>query len=107
MTRIVFYKATCFLPLLLAVIVVTAQSKTTVKASVDRNKILIGEHIQLTLEADIPENELIHFFIIDSLPHFEILSKPKIDTTNTHDGTRLRQIISITSFDSGHWVIPS
>jgi hypothetical protein len=87
--------------------VVAAQNKTTIKATVDRNKILIGEQIQLTLEADIPENEPIRFFTTDSLPHFEFLSKQKIDTSNTSNGTLLRQVIHITSFDSGHWVIPA
>ncbi len=82
------------------------QTTTVVKVSADRNKILIGEPIQITLEADIPENEAIRFFPVDSLPHFEFLSKEKIDTTNTGSGTVLRQVIQITSFDSGHWVIP-
>jgi hypothetical protein len=84
-----------------------AQNKTTVKATVDKSRILIGEPIQLTLEADIPENEPIRFFTIDSLPHFEISSKQKIDSSNTSDGTFLKQAILITSFDSGHWVIPA
>ena len=84
-----------------------AQNGISVKASVDKNKILIGEPIRLTLEADIPENESIRFFVIDSLPHFEFLEKGKIDTANTSNGTILTQIIRITSFDSGHWVIPS
>jgi uncharacterized integral membrane protein len=93
--------------LLLTVLVADAQSKTSVKATVDKNKILIGETIQLSLQADIPENEAIHFFIIDSIPHFEIKEKQKIDTSNTSEGTVLRQIILITSFDSGHWVMPA
>jgi hypothetical protein len=84
-----------------------AQSKTTVKASIDRSQILIGEPIRLTLEADIPENEAIRFFQTDSIPHFEFLNKQKIDTSNTGSGTVLSQIIHITSWDSGHWVIPS
>jgi uncharacterized integral membrane protein len=92
--------------LLLTVLVADAQSKTSVKAAVDKNKILIGETIQLSLEADIPENEAIRFFIIDSIPHFEIKEKQKIDTSNTSEGTVLKQIILITSFDSGHWVMP-
>lgn len=82
-------------------------AQTTVKASIDKNKILIGQHIRLTLEADIPENELIRFFTIDTLAHFEILDRQKTDTSNTSEGTFLRQTIIITSFDSGHWVIPS
>jgi hypothetical protein len=101
------YKTICFSLLLLTVLFVDAQQKTSVKVTADRNKILIGEPIQLTLEANIPENEPIRFFTIDTLPHFEFLDKQKIDTSNTSDGTALKQIIRITSFDSGHWVIPA
>ena len=106
MIRNDFYKvASCFF-LLHAVIFVAAQSKTTVRATVDKNKIFIGERIQLTLEADIPENEPIRFFIIDTIPHFE-LERQRIDTAYKSEGTFLKQVISITSFDSGHWVIPA
>lgn len=82
-----------------------AQSKTVVKATIDRSSILIGEPIQLTLEADIPSNEPIRFFRFDTLPHFEFLRREKIDTSDTNTGTVLKQLIHITSFDSGHWVI--
>jgi hypothetical protein len=106
MTTNDFYKAAIFFFLLHAATAAFAQNKTTVKATVDKNRIFIGERIQLTLEADIPENEPIRFFIIDTIPHFE-LERQKIDTANTSEGTSLKQIIHITSFDSGHWVIPS
>jgi hypothetical protein len=79
----------------------------TIKASVDKNRILIGERLQLRLEAEIPENEPIRFFLIDSIPHFEFLEQTKTDTINTNSGTRLVRVIPLTSFDSGHWVIPS
>lgn len=84
-----------------------AQSNTTVRALVDHNSILIGEPINLVLEADIPENEPISFFTVDSIAHFEFLHKGKIDTANTIKGTVLKQLFRITSFDSGQWVIPS
>jgi len=79
----------------------------TVSATVDRNRILIGESIQLKLEANIPENEPIRFFLLDSIPHFEMLEITKTDTINTNNGTRLIRTIPLTSFDSGHWVIPA
>ena len=82
------------------------QINTTVKVSADRTNILIGEQIQLIFEASIPEQEPIRFFNIDSIDHFEILEKNKIDTSNTPGGTILRQRLLVTSFDSGHWVIP-
>ncbi|HEY6506127.1 MAG TPA: hypothetical protein VIZ28_19260 [Chitinophagaceae bacterium] len=108
MNRTHSYKAIFSLFLLLTVLWCHAQQKTTIKATVDKNKILIGEPIQLTLEANIPANEAIQFFSIDSIPHFEISEKQKTDTSDTDDGgTVLRQIILLTSFDSGHWVIPS
>lgn len=84
-----------------------AQDSTVVKATVDKSKIFIGEQIQLTLEAEIPESQPIRFFTLDSIPHFEILKAGKIDTTNTRGGTTLSRIIQLTSFDSGHRVIPS
>ena len=102
-----FYKATITIGALFFVLFVSAQSKTTVKASIDRSGILIGEPIRLTLEADIPEHEPIRFFQPDSIPHFEFLNIEKIDTSNTGSGTVLSQVIHITSWDSGHWVIPS
>jgi LPXTG-motif cell wall-anchored protein len=86
--------------------VVAAQNTTIVRATIDRSSILIGEPIRLTLQADIPESQPIRFFQFDSLPHFEFLRREKIDTVNTSYGTVLTQLIHITSFDSGHWVIP-
>jgi len=86
---------------------VAAQIKTVVKATVNRTQILIGEPIRLTLETDVPEHEPIRFFQLDSIPHFEFLNRQKIDTVNTGSGTVLTQVMEITSFDSGHWVIPS
>ena len=67
----------------------------------------MASQLQLTLEVDVPENEPIRFFQLDSLPHFEFLNIQEIDTVNTGSGTVLTQVIHITSFDSGHWVIPS
>lgn len=101
-----FHKAIFSLLLLLACKTGLAQS-VQAGATVDRKSILIGEPIRLTLTADIPETEQIRFFTIDTLPHFEILDRPKIDTSNTSGGTILKQVLVITSFDSGHWVIPA
>ena len=92
---------------LLNAAVAQSQTALSVKASVDKNQVLIGEPVRLTLQAEIPESEPIRFFTIDSIPHFEFLEKGKIDTTNTDEGTLLKQVFRITSFDSGHWVIPS
>lgn len=104
--RLILNKAIPSLLLLFVVFICNAQT-TTVRASVDRTDILIGEQINLILEADIPENEPISFFTIDSIEHFEFLQKGKIDTANTSKGTELKQLFRLTSFDSGRWVIPA
>ena len=102
-----FYKTIISIVAVFFAVYGVAQNKTTVKATIDRSKILIGEPIRLILEADIPENEAIRFFQPDSIPHFEFLDIQKIDTSNTGKGTVLSRVFQITSFDSGHWVIPS
>jgi hypothetical protein len=102
-----FYTALFLMVFLTLAFVTEAQDTVRIKASVDKDRILIGEPIRLTLEADIPEHEAISFFVLDTLSHFEFLAKEKIDTVNTPGGTRLTQIIRITSFDSGSQVIPA
>lgn len=106
MSKAILHRVTfLFLSVLLSQ-VMWCQQQVRVKASVDRDSILIGEPIVLHLEAEIPENAPIRFFAIDSIPHFEFLDRGKIDTVNTADGTILSRRMRITSFDSGHWVIP-
>ncbi len=87
-------------------IVSHSQNKIAIKANVDKNHILIGEQIHFNLEADFPLHEPMRFFLIDSIPHFEILEKKKIDTVDNNGGIKLSQALTLTSFDSGHWVIP-
>jgi hypothetical protein len=83
-----------------------SQNPVSVKASVNRKKILIGEPIQLTLEAKVPANADINWFPEDSIPHFEFIQKGKIDSLTSGDEKSYRQDILVTSFDSGTQVIP-
>ena len=83
-----------------------AQSAASVKAGVEKNRLLIGEQVPLTIEVQIPENEPIRFVTIDSIAHFEWVGKPVMDTIGNGEGTLLRGVYQLTSFDSGHWVIP-
>jgi hypothetical protein len=85
----------------------SAQSKITIKSAIDKSSIVIGEQIHLTLEADFPLQTPMSFFTIDSIPHFEILERKKIDTLDNREGIKLSQSLTLTSFDSGHWAIPS
>lgn len=107
MTHAISYKVALVLISVMITVLATAQNNITVNASADKQQIVIGERIKFTLEVNVPENQPIRFFQLDTLPHFEFLSKEKIDTSDTGNGTVLSQVIHITSFDSGHWVIPS
>lgn len=107
MSRQIFHRAAGILVLLLGVLYGQAQPGVRISVVADKDRILIGEPIKLTLEAEIPETEPIRFFRLDSLGAFEIVNAGRIDTSNTGNGTRLRQILTITSFDSGSLVIPA
>jgi len=82
----------------------------TLKTSVDKNEILIGEQIKMKVDADFPPGVYnVRWLVIpDSLQHFEVLDRSKIDSVYSDDKlTHLSQTFTLTSFDSGQWVIPS
>ncbi|HEX4875576.1 MAG TPA: hypothetical protein VFV31_02820 [Chitinophagaceae bacterium] len=84
----------------------TAQQGASIKSSVDKNRILIGEPLLLKVEA-VFKKVSSGTLPVDSIPHFEQLEKPLIDSVITNDRITIRGIFKLTSFDSGHWVIPS
>lgn len=83
------------------------QTGITARVTTDKNRILIGEPLQLTLEINYAAGSLISLPAIDSVAHFEVLGKPLIDTSADAAISSLKAVYSITSFDSGQWVIPS
>jgi hypothetical protein len=101
------YRVLFFYALLVNAAAVNAQSSVTIKATSDKNKILLGEPIILTIEASFPSQAAISFIAIDTIPHFEFLEKPAIDTTTQNNTTIIKRVYKLTSFDSGHWVIPA
>jgi hypothetical protein len=83
-----------------------APAPAIVKATIDKDSILIGQPIQFMLEATVPDNIPFAWPATDTLPHFEWLEKGKIDTAVRPGQRYYRQYFTITSFDSGNWVIP-
>lgn len=77
-----------------------------VKATADKDTILLGEPFWLTLEIRAPQGSSVEPFKIDSIPHFEFLKKDSIQKTEEGGATLIRQYFQLTSFDSGQWVIP-
>ena len=76
------------------------------KATVDKQKILIGEPIHLMLEASVQGDVPLIWPDLDSLPHFEFVEKGKLDSTLSSGGRSYRQYMTVTSFDSGAYAIP-
>jgi hypothetical protein len=90
-------------------IVLNAFAQPSLKTSIDKTDILIGEQVKVKVVATLPRQD---FFvkwieIPDSLQHFEVVEKSKIDSGFTNQKlTRLSQTLTFTSFDSGKWVLP-
>lgn len=79
-----------------------------VKTSVDKSDILIGQQINLKVEASMPDNtyRLGWFSVPDSFGNFVAIKNEKIDSSYASGNLNFSQQIIITSFDSGRQVIP-
>lgn len=83
---------------------IAAQS---VSASLDRDKILLGE--QVTLQLNLSNLNSATSFIAswpqlkDTLNHLEIINRTGIDTINVNELNSYHQNFIITGFDSGKW----
>ena len=97
----------CSLLLLLVSTGVFSQSSPSIRASVDKQKIILGESFVLTVEIQFPAGTKNSFKKIDTIPHFEFVGEPVIDSSTSGNGTSIKGLYTLTSFDSGHWVIPS
>jgi len=80
-----------------------------VQTFIDKNDILIGEQIQYKVKASFPKGAFnVHWLNLpDSIAHFEVVDKSKIDSSFDNDKTVLQQTITLTSFDSGRWNTPA
>ncbi|MBP6431928.1 MAG: DUF4381 family protein [Ferruginibacter sp.] len=81
----------------------------TIKTFIDRDNILIGEHIKYKVVLTLPNksNAANWFNVPDSMPHFEIVEQSKLDSSVKEDNLIMQQTITLTSFDSGIYKTPS
>lgn len=93
----------CLLPALFT----RAQEAASIRSSIDRNQMYLGEPLELTIKAHIPPGNTATFPRIDTIEHFEFLSPPVIDSVSGGSGTDIVAIYRLTSFDSGSWHIPA
>lgn len=103
----IFKRTILFIATIILVQVGIAQVGATIKATVNKNKILLGEPFVLSIKASMPLASNVRFIKIDSIPHFEFLEATKIDSIVKDEEITITGLYTITSFDSGHWVIPS
>ncbi|HTB25971.1 MAG TPA: BatD family protein [Puia sp.] len=97
----------CFGILLAGSSLVWAQEAPVIKASIDKNEILIGEPLRLSLDVKSPMvsgNQLPQF---DSIRHFELIEKGSRDSLISANGASYHLEWKLTSFDSGTRYIPS
>ena len=85
----------------------TAAQPVQVQAYTDKNKVLLGEPFWLTLEVKMLNDAKPQAFELDSIPHFEFLTRDSISNITKGDTNIYRQHYQLLSFDSGRWVIPS
>jgi len=76
-------------------------------STIDRNKILLGEQVNLQLKAEDINTRMFFlqdwFNIPDSVSHIQVIKRSAIDTINVGGVTTFTQTLTITSFDSGKW----
>jgi hypothetical protein len=79
------------------------------KVSVNRSRILLGEQIELTLRLEtLSGAQSVQWpQVPDSLNHFEVVKRTGLDSIRSGNNLTYTQTITLTSFDSGHWVIPA
>jgi hypothetical protein len=86
----------------------TSAQPPTIKTTVDKNEILIGQQINYHVETSMPDNtyRLSWFSVPDSFGNFIAITKNKIDSNFSNGNLNFSQDIILTSFDSGRQVIP-
>jgi len=82
--------------------------EVTVNASLDTNELLIGDQIKLKLTTTVSSGSNIDWpLITDTIVQgIEVVSRDTADTSLQNDQTTITQSYTITSFDSGYYVIP-
>ena len=98
----------CLLGCCMAFTCLPAQKIT---AALDREKILLGEQVilQLKLEELNPAAAscAAWFNLADTANHMEVVKREPIDTVNLNGSITYVQRVTITSFDSGKWLLPA
>ncbi len=85
----------------------SAQDSPSVKTTIDRTHILIGEQVRLGIDVSYPTGEPVLLPQPDTIPHFVMLGKGSVDSLVTGNSTSYHLEWKLTSFDSGVNKIPA
>jgi hypothetical protein len=79
-------------------------------AGIDTNNILIGDHINLKISYTFPAKAIVIWPVFNDTitKNIEVINRSKLDTIIAPDKKNItfNQVVTITSFDSGSFVIP-
>jgi hypothetical protein len=108
----IFNKYSYKLPFLFLLMLFNAavfSQNPVVNTFLNKEDILIGEQLEYKVVATYPTNvfKVRWLNVPDSMKHFELVEKSKIDTSEENGKTILSQILTLTSFDSGRWATPA
>ncbi|MEO6329981.1 MAG: hypothetical protein ABIO55_13675 [Ginsengibacter sp.] len=102
------YVAVCSGIFLMLSFVTNAQGPR-LTTEINKQDIIIGQPLKIKVETNIPVNtyKLNWLDIPDSIAHFEVIERSKIDSSQSDGMLKVFQVITLTSFDSGQRTIPS
>lgn len=80
-----------------------------VQTFADKRDILIGEQVRYKVKVSIPTGAFtVNWFSVpDSVAHFDVVDRSKLDSTKEEGNTIYEQTLILTSFDSGRWNTPA
>ncbi len=90
--------------LILALLVGLCGTAQRVSLAYEKTQALLGEPMQVRIETTGAKGVP---FGLDTLPHFEVLQQGRIDSNIVGGQLQLAQTITITSWDSGKWELPT
>jgi len=83
-----------------------SHSQVLVKTTVEKDKIVVGEPVKVTIEARMPLGQKMSWFSLDTIPHFEWMDKGMPVETDGIDGKVVLHSFTIIGYDTGYWTIP-
>ena len=99
-----------FLFLFTSYLIPSTSFSQSISATIDRDKILLGEQITLELKAEninLQTSPVAMWFLLpDTINHIEVIKRSSIDTIAVNGTLSYIQNITLTSFDSGNWQLP-